>query len=219
MRSLMSEQYKHRIIGTIVILSFALVLLPAVMKQSNYRLDRQTKVAIQLPEKPRPIQVKVPEKKVFFETAQVSSDTGLDTTSHLAHMPQRVSAKPVQIAMDQRHKSTELTKLKTINLKSNLKAQTKPESSVGNIMAHTSKQLIYAVQLGTFARERNAEALVNQLKAKGYSAYYQKLEGKNGALYKVVVGQLKQKNEAKHLQEKLTETTKLHGFVIQTGVS
>lgn len=219
MRSFVSDRHKYRIIGIIAALSLALVLLPAVMKKPNDHLDRQINLAIQLPEKPRPIQVKAPEKKVFFEMAQDLPDDVLETGSHLARMPQRVSAKPVQVVVAQRTQAIKLAKAEASRSTISLKQQNTPSTNAEQIIAHPSKQLSYGVQLGTFSDENNAEALVKQLKTKGYTAYYQTLEGKNGVLYKVVVGQLKQKNEAKHLQRKLTESTKMHGFVIQTGVS
>lgn len=77
----------------------------------------------------------------------------------------------------------------------------------------------YAVQLASFLQQNNAVSLVSKLRDKGFKASYNKVPGKQGSYYKVIVGQLKQIDEAKSLQKQILASTKLQGLIVKTGVS
>lgn len=94
-----------------------------------------------------------------------------------------------------------------------------------NLLVKSNKSLkstgsnYYAVQLGTFSQQSNAIALVNKLKAKGYQASYNKVVGKNGVTYRVIVGQLNQKQQAILLQQRLENAMQLQGLIVTTRIS
>jgi DedD protein len=54
----------------------------------------------------------------------------------------------------------------------------------------------WAVQLGTFSKEANAERLVKQLREQGQSAFVMPLKSGNGTLYRVRVGPMKDRASA-----------------------
>lgn len=93
----------------------------------------------------------------------------------------------------------------------------KPKSAA--VLARKSvKAPGYAVQLASFSNKTNAVSLMYRLKSKGYKAQVAKVNGRQGAYYKVMVGNLAKKQEALKLREKLAEAVKINGFIV-TGVS
>ncbi|WP_419418638.1 SPOR domain-containing protein [Legionella sp. D16C41] len=78
---------------------------------------------------------------------------------------------------------------------------------------------LYTVQLGMFSQQKNAIALVQKLKSKGYAASYNKVMSKKGVAYRVIVGQLSQKQQAILLQQQLASAMQLKGFIVNTRIS
>ena len=78
---------------------------------------------------------------------------------------------------------------------------------------------VYAVQLASFSRLANAQALVNRLHRKGYKASYIRVATKSGISYKVYAGHSPRKTEAVRLKTQLANAMQLDGFVVNTGVS
>jgi DedD protein len=83
----------------------------------------------------------------------------------------------------------------------------------------TIKKEIYALQLASFSRLSNAQALVNRLKSKGYRANFVKLATKNGPVYKVYVGHSPKREDVLRLKIQLASAMQINGFVVNTGVS
>lgn len=94
----------------------------------------------------------------------------------------------------------------------------KPVVVAKSIRHYQSKpQEQYAIQLGSFASIDNAVSLINQLRKSGYQAKYIPLVKPSGTLYKVVVGRLSNKDSAKLLNAKLSQTYHVQGFVVAYG--
>jgi DedD protein len=72
---------------------------------------------------------------------------------------------------------------------------------------------VFSVQVASFARQDNALFLVHTLQQKGFKATYDK----QGSQYRVLVGELGQRDEARYLQQKLASTTQLTGFIVKVG--
>lgn len=119
--------------------------------------------------------------------------------------------KPVQVAAQQVIKS----KVDVV----------KPKMPVKPVVAQVVakkpavKREIYAVQLASFSKLTNAEALVHKLQGKGYKASYVRVAGRNGAIYKVYVGHSPIRDNVVKLKTQLASAMQLNGFVVNTGVS
>ena len=223
MKFVIDEQLKHRLIGVVVILAVAMIILPAVMKKSNYRFDKNVSLSIRLPEKPPAPQVAMPNEKTMFETVRVAQ-VNIPATAD-AQLTQTVKAEQIadipplnnallakaDLVMSTLNRVA-LSKKPTVKL-----AVKKPSPNKNKVLV--SKKDNYAVQLASFSQQSNAQALVTQLLKKGYKATYTKAGGKQGGLYKVIVGQGNQRDEAQNLRNKLADSMQLNGFVIKTGVS
>ncbi|RUR09591.1 SPOR domain-containing protein [Legionella sp. km772] len=78
---------------------------------------------------------------------------------------------------------------------------------------------VYAVQLASFSRLSNAQALVSRLRTKGYKANFIKVASKQGVSYKVFAGHSPRKDDVIRLKSQLASAMQLNGFVVNTGVS
>lgn len=82
-----------------------------------------------------------------------------------------------------------------------------------------AKNGVYAVQLASFSKLSNAQALVSRLQSKGYKASYSRIATRNGVIYKVYAGHSPIKNNVVKLRTQLATAMQLNGFVVNTGVS
>ncbi|TDX49031.1 SPOR domain-containing protein [Orenia marismortui] len=85
------------------------------------------------------------------------------------------------------------------------KDESNDEDSQDTMVNQTLDQDLYVVQVGAFAKEKNAKGLVEQLQSKGFTAY---ITSKNP--YRVQVGAFRTKNAAQELGTEL----KNYGFPI-----
>lgn len=66
------EKIKHRVIGLAVLMSIALIFVPAMVKKSNQRLDRNMNLTLNLPPKPKYPTVEAVKPQVLFQAVKVA---------------------------------------------------------------------------------------------------------------------------------------------------
>lgn len=71
----------------------------------------------------------------------------------------------------------------------------------------------WIIQLGSFSSEQNALALRDQLRAKGYTAFVEKIKSGDSQLFRVRVGPELERARADALRDKLEKETKQKGIV------
>ena len=71
----------------------------------------------------------------------------------------------------------------------------------------------WVIQLGTFSSEQNALALRDQLRAKGYTAFVEKIKSGDNQLFRVRVGPELERARADAMRDKLEKETKQRGIV------
>lgn len=213
MKFISNERIKHRLVALVVLFAIGSIFLPAIMKKSNYRFDEKISVSVRLPEKPHAPVVAIPAEKAMFKSVQVAHVDIPELNEH-PQVAQIVKAEPISIVSNEDIKPLLVKSTSVANpVKHQVAIVTKP-----TLHSETKKES-YAVQLATFSDLRNAQSLVTRLHKQGYKATYMKLVSNQKTLYKVVVGEANQKNEAINLQKKLADTIKLNGFIVKTGVS
>jgi len=72
----------------------------------------------------------------------------------------------------------------------------------------------WLVQLGAFSSEVNAGNLVNRLKTDGFAAFARDVSVNGRTMYRVLVGPMKNRQEADRLQQRLSESTRLKAIVV-----
>ncbi len=254
------EKIKHRVIGLAVLMSIALVFVPAMVKKSNQRLDRNMNLSLNLPPKPAFPNVAAVKPQVLFKTVKVAqviipevvdnkktvtvaraeslSGQTMATRSIIQKTPAMQSAvaiakadKPVQRAAVS---SPVLTTIKPKNLSKPVQRALIPvkpsvvakaanhynanprllaSAKSPTVVKSSLKTDIFSVQVASFARQDNALYLVHTLQQKGFKASYDK----QGSQYRVLVGTLGERNDAKYLQHKLASAAQLTGFIVKVG--
>ena len=199
MKFTIDERLKHRLTGLVVIVSIAIIFVPAMIKRSNQRLEESINVSIQLPPKPAAPVVNVSKQQTVFDTVKVAR---IDIPA----VVEPVSRRPSEIA-----KIIEPLPKKAV--KPNIISRVDLPKKIAKTIA--VKEGLYAVQLASFGSQANAQALVTKLRTRGYQASYKKITTRQGAFYKVVVGQLAKRDDAELLQKKLAQNMQLKGFVVQ----
>ena len=207
----MSERLKHRLTGLVVVISIAIIFLPAMMKKSNRRFEETVHVAVKLPHKPQVASVSVPGKKVLFDSVKVAHVE----IPPFPKAPEKIaSAEPIKLVAPAL--ASQLAKLEIPPVKLRKKPLVLPSAKISKIISMHLNNDRYGVQLASFSQQINAQQLVNRLRQHGYTANYTPIQGKKGrAIYKVVVGSLAQKEAALILQKKLAANLKLSGFIVK----
>ena len=77
---------------------------------------------------------------------------------------------------------------------------------------------VFTIQLASFTQEANAQSLVNKLRLQGFAASKQIVKNPQGVVYQVIVGHVKQRDQAIDLQKILVDNTRLNGLIIKTKV-
>ena len=77
---------------------------------------------------------------------------------------------------------------------------------------------VFTIQLASFTQEANAQSLVNKLRLQGFAASKHIVKNPQGVVYQVIVGHVKQRDQAIDLQKKLVDNTRLNGLIIKTKV-
>lgn len=244
MKLVLDERVKHRIIGLAVILSIGAIFAPAIVKKSNQRFDGNVSVSVQLPPKPLPPKVAMPDEKAMFGTVKVAhvelpampdekmivKIAKAESLSPMNDVRLPVVAKAnIDVPSLPKAKATRVSKpvATKIAAKKVVKNIPMPKAKV---VAKNNKKMVpvtakalakgrYAVQLATFSQQRNADSLVSRLRGKGYKATYNKIITREGAVYKVIVGHTDKKEQARVLQKQLASVMQIRGFIVETGVS
>ena len=200
MAFVMEERVKHRLTGLLVILSVALICFPAMMKKSNQRIEEKVSVSLKLPNKPLPPRVAMPNPQTLFQEVKVAHvDLPVEQPS-APPLPSKIAAIPPLPGIVSRATPAPI-------------AVVKPD-----LKLIAAKKTVYAVQLASFSQQKNAQQLVERLRAQGFVASYAKRSNQQGPFYQVLVGQLNQRDDALHLQKKLVSRLRLNGFVVKTAL-
>lgn len=225
MKLVMSEQVKHRLTGLGVILSVAVIFLPALLKQSNHHLEENLSFSVKLPPKPLAPKVVMTDEKSLFRSVKVAQ-VNIPKITPAPQATQIARAEPLMIKSvvppapvlnTEPQLATVVPPVKLALAPIKKLAPTAPKKL--SKLASSPKKGGYAVQLASFSQQNNAKTLVSRLRSKGYQASYNKFSGKQGEYYKVIVGQLEQRDAAINLQKKLAQSMQINGFIVKTGVS
>lgn len=236
MKFIMSERIKHRLTGMIVIISIAVIFLPAMVKKSNRRFEETMSVSVQLPPKPKAPVVAIPEKHTLFESVQVAQVKlpalpPAPPKSQIAKMmpakkqpiPEATVAPSVVAEIDLPTKSDANIATKPVVKRAvapiNLSRApvSAPVKVAKKVLQLPPSKIGYGVQLASFSQKANADVLVNRLRQQGYQARYTVLGRPGHSTYKVVVGPTQQRGTAVNLQRQLASSMNLRGFIVKAS--
>lgn len=218
MKLMMDERVKHRLTGVVVIISIAVIFVPAMIKKSNQRMGENINVSIKLPPKPVLPDVAMVKENALFDTIKVAH---VEIPTLVA--PPLVSQVASSVPLEIKPTPVKLNEPRVAKVAPPASAPVQAKTTLAALPAKVIKAValkegIYVVQLASFSQQSNAALLVTRLRGKGYKANYIKMTGKQGDIYKVLVGELNRRDDAQLLQKKLAESLQLNGFIVRTAV-
>jgi len=90
------------------------------------------------------------------------------------------------------------------------------ESTINKrIKSEESSVHAWALQLGSFSKEANAEAMRDKLRAKGYASYVDVLKKPNRTTYRVRIGPELDKQQLEKIKIELSKKEKMKGMLVQ----
>ena len=215
----MDERVKHRLTGLVVLVSIAIIFVPAMVKKSTQRLGEKINVAVILPMKPTLPRVTVVNEKKVFDAVKVAK---VDPVSQV--LPLRSEIARVKVPA----KRILLSQVPAVAmLKKPLAPPPVPEAPatlpqriapLGLHRVEAIKEGGYTIQLASFAQRQNAELLVKRLRGYGHHASYSESHSRQGHVFKVTVGPMTRRDEALLLRQKIAEQLQLKGFLVKTVV-
>ena len=192
----MQQRHKQRLVGAIVIFALAVIFLPMILRGPVE--DRSFGMPAQIP--PRP---DAPLSGEAVEPAPLADEPTLDRI-------------PVEAAGSGDHHPEEsefadaapMTE-SPADAKSDVASRppSEPESQAARVEG-------FAVQVGSFSRRDNAVGLRDQLRERGYSAFVDEVSRDQGRLYRLRVGPVMNRDEARDLAERLQRDESLDGMVV-----
>ena len=192
----MNQGTKQRVVGTVVLLSLALIFLPLVLDgDGNY----QPTINSRIPDTPVVdfMPEPMPERPVIdadrFPQTQSTVIAEVTSPADTMQIPQPVQA-PEQASEESQEIASEPV-LDELGL---------PEG--------------WSVRLGVFSNSTNAANLTQRLLSAGYRAYSREIPGAQGIVTGVFVGPQVERAEANLLKEQLQDEFQLAGLVVRFEV-
>lgn len=109
-------------------------------------------------------------------------------------IPEKMEFKPIKKYMDSRNSSETINKL------------IKPEES----SVHA-----WALQLGSFSQEKNAETMRDELRAKGYASYVDVLKRPDRSTYRVRIGPELDQKRLDKIRDEMLKKEKIKGMIVR----
>lgn len=100
-------------------------------------------------------------------------------------------------------------------VKSALSAADKQPSEPVIAGTDTGDLSAWVVQLGSFKQKSNAEKLLKKLKAEGYSAFIETINGASGSVYRVRVGPEMTQKKANNIRQRIAKKHAIQGKVMR----
>lgn len=187
----MNEKLKKRLVGAVVLVSLAIIFIPMMLdggERSSMPLFGSN-----IPEKPdyqfEPLEIPLQPVAPIGEERPVLIDKPEPA-------PAAVTVPgPAKAARVEERPLTDPTP-----------EPTKP--------AAQSDQVAWVVQVGSFAQSDNALALRDKLRAKGFTAFVEKLGTDSGTVYRVRIGPELKRESAEEQLQRLQREMKMKGIVL-----
>lgn len=179
----MDRNLKERVIGAIVLVGVAVLVVPVFL---DGRPDDPQMIskAVTLPGQ-QSQQQSVMQTVVLNRDRQEPVPTSMPPPAE--QKPQPLKTEPPKAKAEVKKDSVVASQI------ADIQADTAAESATG----------MWAVQLGSFSNQQNAERLAKDLRDQGYAAFLSKLDTGSGALHRVRIGPQKDRASAESIAARL----------------
>lgn len=201
---------KQRIVGGIILVSIAVIVLPMIFSESGEREISSSNI----PQKPGylakteiiPLEIKhlpTPEGASQPQVIESTAEALPESSNVEAVEPREEFRSDLEAIIAPAVATTENTDMPVVE-KEMLQVEPVTKVAVSG----------WVVQVGSFSSELNAFGLRDRLRAKGYSAFVERVEGSK-VVYRVRVGPEIKQQQAQKVKGELMEKMKLDGLVMR----
>jgi len=188
---------KERIIGAIVLVVFAVLVVPIFLDGTSDEQDIVSE-AVTLPGQNSQNQT---QQTVVLERDRSEPVPASRTPVPAAAVPTEKRADPVSQPPEEAPKQQAEAKPAVVTAEDSPAPTPAPTPA-----AATSTTGMWAVQLGSFANQENAERLAASLRDQGYAAFLSQLQTDSGALHRVRIGPQKDRDSAEAIAAQLAKS-------------
>ncbi len=182
----MDRNLKERVIGAIVLVGVAVLVVPVFLDGRPDDAQVISK-AVTLPGQQS-------QQQSVIQTVVLNRDrqepVPISTPPPAEQKPQPLKTEPPKAKAEVKKDSVVASQI------TDIQADTAAESATG----------MWAVQLGSFSNQQNAERLAKDLRDQGYAAFLSKLDTGSGALHRVRIGPQKDRESAESIAARLDKS-------------
>ncbi len=213
----MDASVKHRVIGSALVITIALVILPLFIKEKKpawmVKEDRQSFI---VPTAPAPIKVALqsPKKewKMPTEAIKIITDNKVSTKVKVAEL----AFSEQQYALGSKTKRAIIEEQVAGFAQIDTKKSKGHDGVLFQSIKKESEKAYYSLQLATFSNVLWANRLLIRLKKQGVDGFLSQSQSKNGTLFTMVmVGRTPHKDEIKRLQQSLDILINVNSLIIK----
>jgi DedD protein len=197
---MMNQQLKQRLVGAVVLVSLAVIFIPIILEGPDDEWTPRTQGMPEPPpisyheeaetQLPLPVEQLAPPAAIQpAEPVESVPPPAPDTAA--AEAPQPAPPEPAAVAPPP------------------------PPASVATTGAEVAGG--WAIQVGRFSQQQNAQGLRDRLKKAGYAAFLKEDRADSSRSWRVLVGPLKTRSDAEKVRDELAARRQLKGFVIENN--
>ena len=203
----MDRTLKERIIGAVVLVVFVVLVVPIFLDGPPDHSEIVTE-SVQLPGQST--------QKMQTQVLERNRSTPVATSADASAEPKEEKPKPQILAMKTPEPRAAEPEPKVAGAAPAKKNDAKPEpepepepepdsepATAAELAVETSSTGMWAVQLGSFSNQANAEKLAADLRKRGYAAFLSKLATQKGQLHRVRIGPQENRDAAATVAKKL----------------
>ncbi|WP_250658355.1 SPOR domain-containing protein [Alkalimarinus coralli] len=218
---------KQRVVGALVIVSLAVIFLPMIFDKPHQKTKTQLIPIPVQPELPV-ITLKTPQKPSFkivepsegdsvavaVEDSSVVSSENESGSQAANTKPDVVSSKPETGLLSTEADLTEAAPKSSDNTQTQQKSPVITSNKPKPVFKEKELSDVWMVQLGTFGNHKNAYALRDTLRKKGFDGHTKKIDRDGTEMVRVFSGPYADKGYADKIKKQLDKQFKLNSLVV-----
>lgn len=215
----MDSCVKHRIVGSILVITIVLVISPLFLKETKPAwMVKDDERSLRIPKPPNPIEIAVLDPNMKWtlpaNAIKIISDNKPAKKIEIAQLAfaeqqTLLSMKTKQAIIEEQVAEFAQNSAKHIN-----KEKGKNQASLNSSLQ--DDVLYFSLQIATFTNEQLAKQLLKKLEAQGVEGYLMPRETQSGKAYVMVrTGKMSDLAEIKQLQLKLDKVLNVHSLIIK----
>lgn len=205
----MEQHIKHRLAGAVILVALAVIILPWLLSGEGDRGELD--MPLDIPPAPEVSEVPVPEVGDGEALADVPRPEPLTAPEGAPEPEPDPSEAPDRVA-----EAPEVVEPEPVSEpEPEAEVEPEPSATAEGLDSIPADRGDWVVQVGSFSQKENALGLRDRLREAGYPAFADQMDTEAGrTLYRVRLGPVDTRNEARSLHDELERDQGLEGLVM-----